>query len=47
MQNELIFNEIFVKPKQLELEKFKRDQQSEVEMLLENKQTAIKVINKQ
>jgi hypothetical protein len=38
-QGEVIYNEIFVRPKQMELEQFKLEKQNEVESLLENKMT--------
>ena len=43
-QGELIFQEIFVKPKQMELEQFKLEKQNELEILLENKETANRLL---
>lgn len=46
-QGELIFKEIFVMPKQLELEQFKAEKQSEIELLVENKETAKRILHQQ
>lgn len=46
-QGELIFQEIFVKPKQMELEQFKLEKQNEIEILLENKETANRLLKYQ
>ena len=46
-QGELMFEEIFVKPKQMELEQFKIDKKNEVELLLGNKKTAERILRDQ
>lgn len=43
----MMFQEIFVKPKQMELEQFKIEKKNEVEMLLGNKKTAQRIVNEQ